>query len=94
MVLRKGADNHSPTRLMRVEFTLKIQAYSPVWRGFSPLSLTLSIFLASFFSDLASENTKLLAILASVLKKLIHTPVVRFLLLKYRYFDVLREKGP
>jgi hypothetical protein len=37
-------------------FSVKIQTHTPAWQVFSPLSLTLSIFLAIFFSDLTSEN--------------------------------------
>jgi hypothetical protein len=41
------------------------------------LSLTLSICLANCFFDLESENTELLARLASVLKNLIFTPLLQ-----------------
>jgi hypothetical protein len=53
----------------------------PVWRGFFSLSLTLSIFFGQLFSALASENTELLASLASVLKN-VFTPLALTTILK------------
>jgi hypothetical protein len=49
------------------------QKYKPTHQfgDFFPISLTLSTFFATLFSDLASENTELLASLASVLNNLI-----------------------
>jgi hypothetical protein len=58
------------SRQMRVEdWRVKIQTHSPIWRSFVfPLTDPFYIF-GQLFSVLASENTGLLASLASVLKK-------------------------
>jgi hypothetical protein len=69
----RGANNHSPTRPVRVEFKIgesKIQTHSQAWRWFFyPLTDNFYI-LGQLFSDLASDNFQLHASLASVLKNL------------------------
>jgi hypothetical protein len=70
-------DNHLPTCQMWVEIRLgkqKTKTHTPAWQGFLlPLTVPLYI-LGQLFSDRMTENSELLVSLASVLKKLIHTP--------------------
>jgi hypothetical protein len=71
LMLIRGANNHSPTRQMLVEnWQVKIPTHSSVWRGVFSYLTDLFYIFDQLFSDLAIENTELLASLASVLKTL------------------------
>jgi hypothetical protein len=57
-----------------------MQALSPAWRGFFPHLTDNFYLLGKLFSDLASENSQLLAALANVFsEKLIHTSATKLL---------------
>jgi hypothetical protein len=80
-------DNHSPNASRIQDWRVKIQTHSPIWRGIFPLSLSYYIF-GQLFSDMASENTELLANLAIVLKNfstpLIYTNIIARFRLYFR----------
>jgi hypothetical protein len=62
---------NSPNASTIQNWRVQIQTHSPAWRGFFPLSLKYPFYIFyQLFSYLASENTELLASLASVLKNL------------------------
>jgi hypothetical protein len=76
-MMYRGADNHSPTRKMRVKFRLGDLTLKP--HSLCPLASAASVFPSftdstspdsELFSHLASENCKPLASLASVWKNL------------------------
>jgi hypothetical protein len=66
-----GADNHSPTRQMRVEFRLGEHNSKPTRQAGELFFSSLTYFsYFKLFSGLASENSQLLASMASVWKNL------------------------
>jgi hypothetical protein len=68
--LHRGEDNHSPNVSKIQDWRVKIQTHLPAWRGFLPLSLTISISWASCFLIWCVKILVLLTSLVSVLKNL------------------------
>jgi hypothetical protein len=66
-------------RVQIQDWWVKIQTHSPVWQDFFPPLTDPFYIFGQLFSDLASENTELLAKLASVLKNL-STPLQRIIM--------------